>query len=433
MIRNDNGILVDGHHITPIVLRAEMKSILDIDDKRLDNIFDPKDHMNVSNAVSLLSHIHELALHYDTSPNNLNSKGIALLGHFVGFFVQPFTKIELSLSTQLEYLSAAAHMMFVLFRKNRTSFCPGQLYYDIQSTIKSIYFCVVKQQELDINSSFYIIQAGTDRLENQFGIYRLMHNSRNFDILQLSQRASTSVETTRILGEYPDLDRGHTRLKIRGVGVDHLNTKTWEGNVCVKDVSALTCWNLGRRLARNKFKQYNVDFEEHLDISALKQADIDLLRPFGSYIGLDEASLEPPSSTPAPPPPVDGAFENEDPDIDGLEELEDLLPEAGSGNLNYVHLRDGESNWLMLSNGKKCHKSSAVRYLLSTEDGLKSTDRTERVKGMSKIRTFSQKPLSASLTDDSLLGDLFFVNKHVSSFLRIDNHIVLVIIKVTII
>ncbi|TFY75125.1 hypothetical protein EWM64_g8887, partial [Hericium alpestre] len=110
-------------------------------------------------------------------------------------------------------------------------------------------------------------------------------------------------------------------------------------------------------------------------------------------------------------------------------ELEDLLPEPEIDDLDDVHKKD--KYWIKLPNGQPCHKSSAVKYLLCSEDGKKSTDRLSRVQGLSKIRTYSRSPSAPSLNDDSLLGDAFLVNQLIATFARIDNQVALAIMRVS--
>ncbi|KAF8232027.1 hypothetical protein L208DRAFT_1106993, partial [Tricholoma matsutake] len=178
---------------------------------------------------------------------------LVLLGTFTGFFVQPYKTPAMFLAEQLESLSALAHMMFIFFRCHRTSFCPGQLFYDVESMVKNTFWVVAKQKLLDDSLDFYITQTGEDRLEVNFGIYRLMDNSRNIDVLQLS---STAIEILRIFGAYPEWDRGHRCLRLDGVeGVDHTNPKSWTGDVRPSGVSLLTAWNAGRRKATQIFQE----------------------------------------------------------------------------------------------------------------------------------------------------------------------------------
>jgi hypothetical protein len=70
--------------------------------------------------------------------------------------------------------------------------------------------------------------------------------------------------------------------------------------------------------------------------------------------------------------------------------------------------------------------------MLYSEEGRKSTDRLTRVRGLSKIRTYSREPVPPSLDgDDSIIGDLFLLNEFIATFLRVENSAVLAIVRVS--
>jgi hypothetical protein len=198
LLRGQSGIMIGDYHVTPIQLCSELRTLPQMDNAKLDVLFNNKDHMNIKNAVTLLSAIHDLSVMIGFETTDLDKISFVVLGSFTGFFVRPFKTPSMTLSEQLESLSALAHMMFILFCRHRTSFCPGQLYYNVQTMLKNIFWVLAKQKLLDDSLGFYITQAGEDRLKVNFGIYRLMDNSQNVDILQLSQRASTAIEIMRI-------------------------------------------------------------------------------------------------------------------------------------------------------------------------------------------------------------------------------------------
>jgi hypothetical protein len=120
-------------------------------------------------------------------------------------------------------------------------------------------------------------------------------------------------------------------------------------------------------------------------------------------------------------------FEVSDEDATMIE-LEDQLPELGNDDIDHVQKTD--SFWLMIDD-KPVHKASAVRYLLYSEEGRKSTDRPSRAAGMKKIRSFSWCPNSPLLNDDSLIGDKFLLNQLVVTFIRTKNVVTLAIIRVS--
>ncbi|KIJ38670.1 hypothetical protein M422DRAFT_176215, partial [Sphaerobolus stellatus SS14] len=124
-----------------------------------------------------------------------------------------------------------------------TSFISGQLYHNLQSMIKNVYFCVTKQRLLDPTCGFYLCQVDDDRLENLFGTVRTLTHDRNVDTLQLVDRLTSAGDINTILTEHPDWDRGHRRLKLEGCdGVDHVNPCSWKGDVITGNVSLQLCW-----------------------------------------------------------------------------------------------------------------------------------------------------------------------------------------------
>jgi hypothetical protein len=121
--------------------------------------------------------------------------------------VFPYLCVDLSLSEQIEHLSAAAHLAMILYRSAGKEFIPTNLYVDLMIMIKNVIFCVAKAKVEDPEGEFWIILLGTDRLEELFGILRTMvGNDANLDILQLVSRLSGTTEVANILAKYPQWD-----------------------------------------------------------------------------------------------------------------------------------------------------------------------------------------------------------------------------------
>ena len=103
----------------------------------------------------------------------------------------------MTLSEQLEHLSAAAHLCLALYHKHGTKFLPSLLYTDIMIMIKNVWFCIAKMKVDDSAGSFYLMLLGTDRLEELFGILRTMiGNDANLDIYQLSSRLTGTTQVS---------------------------------------------------------------------------------------------------------------------------------------------------------------------------------------------------------------------------------------------
>ncbi|KAH9912817.1 uncharacterized protein B0H18DRAFT_889240, partial [Fomitopsis serialis] len=147
LLRGNSGPLVADHHVTPTDLKRKFAALLDYSEKKITTLFNHKDHQNVPIAVQLLLSLKKLAL-VEGFTNAVENRPLALLGHFVGYLVEPFITPTLSLSEQLTMLSAAAHLCCLLYRRNRTSFCPGQWYYDMQTFIKNIFWTTAKMKLL---------------------------------------------------------------------------------------------------------------------------------------------------------------------------------------------------------------------------------------------------------------------------------------------
>lgn len=425
LMRVKDGVLVAKAHVQPAAMRSYMLKVPGTDRVAIAALYDPKDHQNVPKAVKLLSAIVGLKETAEFASNPVHRPDV-LLANIIESLLQPYINPSLGLSDQLSRLSTAAHLLLVLYRESATALMPGQLYYDTQAVIKSAYFCVAKQQALDPEMEFFILQCGTDRLEGLFGEIRSIDSSRNVDLLQLTDRASAASHMTQIFHDHPKWDRGHRRLSLTGKeGIDHTNPKSWLGDTHVKNVSLLTCWNSGRRAAETILKTAHVEanFQE---LQSLK--DIDMMRPRGHYVGLraDEVDWLETATENLKNDTADAGSQPAVPDLDAPCELDDLLPDPDdrdAGNANAIF--EKPDAWLKVTGAKSVHKASVVRLLLSDENISKSSDRLRRVRGYSKDPS---KPL---LNDDSVLGDSFVLGRLVATFIRIENTAALAIMRVT--
>ncbi|KAF8210230.1 hypothetical protein K438DRAFT_1929382 [Mycena galopus ATCC 62051] len=162
LLQSVSGILVAGSHL---------KALSGMDSTRPDALFNNKDHMDIKNAVALHSALYKFSICTDLDKCEPEDIPIALLGHLCGFLMRPFIVPTTTLSEQLISLSSAAHMFFILFHANCTSFCPGQLYYNVQLMIKNAYWSIAKQKLLNPDGVLHIGLLGKDRLEGLYGHY----------------------------------------------------------------------------------------------------------------------------------------------------------------------------------------------------------------------------------------------------------------------
>jgi hypothetical protein len=164
----------------------------------------------------------------------------------------------------------------------------GALYADTQAIVKNIIFSLAKQQIMDPTQNFYIILDGTDRLEQVFSDARTQDHSRNFDLLQLSQKLATASTINNIFLRNPDLNRGHARLNLTAAtGIDHINPKSCLGCLVSGSVNIQVSWVTGQKDANTVLvdhfgDQAAIDFNKLFQNPKTKK---DLLRPDGKYVG----------------------------------------------------------------------------------------------------------------------------------------------------
>ncbi|KAJ7936626.1 hypothetical protein B0H13DRAFT_1589535, partial [Mycena leptocephala] len=222
-------------------------------------LLDPADKQNVPKAITLVQELSNLRLL--PSPLNpteaQNRKTINFFSETLDFFVLPFITVQMSLSEQVESLATYAHLIAALYLKHGTACLTTALYADSEAVVKNIVITIARMQLLNPDLKFYIILDGTDRLEVVFSDTRTLDHARNFDIEQLGQKLSLGALINATLQCNPDLDRGHRRLKTDGaLGVDHVNPKSWLGDVRVGNVNLLACWNNSREAANRILVHY---------------------------------------------------------------------------------------------------------------------------------------------------------------------------------
>lgn len=259
-----SGSTIFGTHINPTIIRLHLTNA-GASYAHIDSLLHPDDKQDVDLALQLCMDLWRLSPALETERPGYKAARDALriIGALHFHFIFPYICVDLSLSEQLEHLSAAAHLALILYRDGGKSALPSQLYTDLMITIKNVFFCVAKAKVDDPLGKFWLILLGTDRLETLFGILRTVIGSdRNMDILQLVERITGTTELANILAKYPQWDRSTRRLRLPMLtrdcailpsGADHLKPSSWRGDTSVMGVSLLTSWNRGARLIRDEF------------------------------------------------------------------------------------------------------------------------------------------------------------------------------------
>ncbi|KAJ7883141.1 hypothetical protein B0H14DRAFT_2564942 [Mycena olivaceomarginata] len=315
-------------------------------------------------------------------------QALKIFGKLGYYLIMPYIGIDLDLSTQLTYLSAAAHLLLDLYVHNnaRTRFMPIQTFVNLMIKIKNAYFCVAKTKVDIPEGKFWLILLGTDRLEVFFGLIRTaVGTDANVELLQLASRSSGLCEVAVIMVLYPEWDSVPRRLALPPVseaGVeldskfDHLNPLSWRGNVNVDRVTLLTTWIKGRQLVEDFLPGSAARFAQMAD-----DPRVNILAPFGkplydepeyenesmeeSYQSLElEKEYAESSSSPIATPDSEPSYARDD-------DLEDAMA---------VEEPRGGFDAFMSFNGTRVSKAKALRLAMAGVTGVRaSTDRIKRV------------------------------------------------------
>ncbi|KAG6894559.1 hypothetical protein C0992_005594 [Termitomyces sp. T32_za158] len=404
------GFLLDGVAISSSVIKAHLISN-GMDTMTADSLLMPNDKQDVVLMIKLLYAISSLTdCGQEESPSvKATRRVLRLLGRVYFNLLQPYLNTTLSLDDQLSHLSTAAHLILALYNRDKGNFIPVQLYFDVMSMIKNVYFCVAKAQIDNPQSCFYIILLGTDGLEKVFGIVRTMiSNDSHVDQLQLTNRIDGAVQCAKILQEHPEWGGESRRLRATPLpntssdvtsSYDHINPASMTGDLKVENIILQSCWQRGRRVAEEILKAAKImspfEWMEH-------SGDYDILCPFGNnkMILVDgllagereetdeergdsiDALLHKPAwtlSNPSVPDTVPDSLSKDDgPDIDDL---------SGELELDASKLVGTNTAWVAIdsdAHSKKVHKASILRIFSSGLSASDSKDRLKRVRGYSQ-------------------------------------------------
>ena len=234
------------------------------DSSKVERLFNPEDLMDVSEMVQCLDVIGKLGevplLNFPRvwrlAPGNrqvydevriLGSVTRAMCALIIGHEGSAAEEGEhLSVSDYLVVCSRLAHLLFFLFRRNKTAFCAAQNYRNWQDTIKNIFVNVSLAKKHGMKHFWFFLNTNK-RLEQLFGILcSLRRGMLNFDCLDLRDRIGDAGLIQWIYSEYPQWDQSSRRLTN---SMDRKNTRSWKGDTLVADVDKVMCWEKGKQEA----------------------------------------------------------------------------------------------------------------------------------------------------------------------------------------
>ena len=380
----------------------------------------PDDRQNVSLAFRLLSGISSLRSPQpcDSPSFALKRRVLNLLGALYQYLLDPITDTSMSLREQLTKLSAASFVVLALYADNKGDFMPTQLYYDIQTYVKSAYFCVAKTKIDNPSGQFFLSQMGTDRLETGFGHVRTMiGGDSNADQLQLTSRLGALAECSALFEKHPEWDTSSRRLKYGGLKavvndtsrrVDHLGPVSWSGDTYVSNVNLETCWQQGMIRATGTLEEAGIAAPFHQMIS---DGGFDILCPFGN----NKIVL------------IDGLTENEEDEVllddeaeivrastdTTFEQLQPDLEDHAIAESYYASAQDGNPvrlvSTLVYVDGVQVDKRSILKAFSDPYSFATSTDCLKRIQSIPKFQAFASQSSAGIPASDfgtpSLLRD----------------------------
>lgn len=430
LLLRPRGVVVIGFRIKPDIIRDHFRSEKLTAD-HINSLMNPKDQQDVKLAFDMLKAIWSLPRDLSNKSPGFQEAREALwtLGKFLFHLIYPFLCVDLSLSEQLEHLSAAGHLTLTLYSQAGKDFIPTELFIDVMIMIKNVYFCIAKSKIDDPEGSFWIILLGTDRLEELFGILRTMvGNDANLDFLQLVSRITGTTEVSNILAKYPQWDRAPRRLKLPALTreskelpdtSDHIKPGSWRGNVQVKLVSLQTSWRRGRLLA-----QKDCPFVLSI-LEALEKGGADILSPKGNLLVNSPLSMD----------DVDESLDsflfkeasgNSDPSQishQSREAVENALVAAALEDADIIQNFRPPFDRKVMINGKEVAKSRALAQYSKYRKQVGSTDRLKRVQGIDRYVQNSSATSNIPSIDNPLPPDcpVLMISDPIATLLHCDN------------
>ncbi|KAF8150234.1 hypothetical protein B0H34DRAFT_667193 [Crassisporium funariophilum] len=463
MIRSPTGIQIGDTQITAEHIFEALTRWGKMPRDKAYQLLHPADKQNVPKAVNLLQSLFDLEklkLDWEHLPSLWKHFGeITFLARVLSYFLFPFVDVEMSLAHQIQSISTFAHLITAMFQKHKTSFLTSALIADSQAIAKSVIFNTAQLQIVDPESRYYILFEGTNRLEGVFSHARTQDHARNFDILQLAQKLSIGAEVNAIFQRYPDLDCGHIRRNLaKARGVDHVNPKSWIGDVHVKNVDIKAEYYTGRDKANTLLREhfgedagYACDFDK-----LFSDANLDHLCPGGSgYIGYrscaEEGEIKDDSgiahgaltsneyitgaraasgSEEEHPEPDVSEFDDPQDTLDpGSREYDDATIEPMEETLN-PEMEKNATHYIIFE-GRRLFKPELISRRLSSDSARKVTIRPLRAQGVSvlemlnrRLQVLNQSQEDGTEADTVKVGDLG------AALTRVGNDVCLAIVEV---
>jgi hypothetical protein len=164
------GFMINDANIKPGDVVDQLALLPNMSVEKAHQLLDPSDKQNVPKAVTLVQSLLQLkTLHASPNPTiNRHRHAIVFVAEMMGYFMQPFITVIMTLSEQVRSLATYAFLAAAVQIKHGTACLTGPLHADSRATVKNIIFTIARMQMMDPNLSIYILLEGTDCLEGLF-------------------------------------------------------------------------------------------------------------------------------------------------------------------------------------------------------------------------------------------------------------------------
>jgi hypothetical protein len=273
----------------------------------------------------------------------------------------------------------------------------------------------------------------------------MVGNDTNADILQLGNRIDGTVQCVNILESHPEWGGEARRLRVGPLQgdvmnisnkYDHLNPRSWKGDVHVNQVVLVGSWNEGCRVVEEELWVGEVDAPF---IRMQQEGGYGILCPFGNNKivlvdglqsderdeGEDERDIQVPATIGDDTPAAADDIEGLEPDLDdlaGIVEASNLAGEHAPAPSPFVSIDPNDPA------SEKAHKASVLRLYSSPLTITESRDRLKRVCGYSRYD--ESKLMSAEAPSPAEDDDSLHVQDPAATLVNSDSHQYFAIIQI---
>ena len=272
----------------------------------------------------------------------------------------------------------------------------------------------------------------------------MVGNDTNADVLQLANHIDGAVKCVNILELHPEWGGEARRLRLGPLQgnaddisskYDHINPRSWKGDVRVNQVVLVGCWNEGRRNAETCLVSAGIDPPFN---RMQREGGYGILCPFGNgkIVLVDglRAGERDETEDEFDLPPVIETGDSEDADPESVQNQPDMDDLAATAELESLENKNPVP-YISIDpknpSAKMVHKSSVLRLLSDPLTFTESRDRLKRVRGYSRYNESTNsgvaEPPSAPIPEDD---DSLYLQDPALTLVQCDNRVYLAVFQI---